>query len=82
VAATGRATRASTGASAIAAPLTGVVVKVNVAEGDAVRAGQPLVVLEAMKMEHTLAAPVDATVKRVVAKPGDLVQAGALLVEL
>jgi 3-methylcrotonyl-CoA carboxylase alpha subunit len=71
-----------TGAKTITAPLTGVVVKVNVSEGDAVRAQQPLVILEAMKMEHTLAAPLDATVKRIAAKPGDLVQAGAVLVEL
>ena len=69
-------------AGSISAPLTGVVVKVHVQEGDAVRAGQPLVVLEAMKMEHTLSAPTHATVRRVRAAAGDLVQAGALLVEL
>ncbi|MGH2586403.1 MAG: acetyl-CoA carboxylase biotin carboxylase subunit [Dehalococcoidia bacterium] len=79
---TSHSTTARTGAKTITAPLTGVVVKVNVGEGDAVRAQQPLVVLEAMKMEHILAAPLDATVKRIIAKPGDLVQAGAVLVEL
>jgi biotin carboxyl carrier protein len=49
--------------------LTGIVVKVLVKEGDAVTAHQPLVVLEAMKMEHTLSAAVDAVVKRISVLP-------------
>ena len=82
VAATSHSGHTRSGATTITAPLTGVVVKVNVREGESVRAGQPLVVLEAMKMEHTLSAPVDATVERVGAEVGELVHAGAVLLEL
>jgi acetyl/propionyl-CoA carboxylase alpha subunit len=72
----------ATGAKHVTAPLTGVVVKINVRERESVRAGQPLVVLEAMKMEHALTAPTDAIVQRVAAWVGDLVQAGTTLIEL
>jgi 3-methylcrotonyl-CoA carboxylase alpha subunit len=81
-AAAGRGGHIGGGAQHVTAPLTGTVVKVTVSEGDAVRAHQPLVVIEAMKMEHTLTAPVDAAVMRVRAAPGDLVQAGTVLIEL
>jgi propionyl-CoA carboxylase alpha chain len=50
-----------------------------VAAGDEVRAGQVLLVLEAMKMEHTLRAPHDGTVIEVDPRPGDQVEAGAVL---
>jgi biotin carboxyl carrier protein len=62
--------------------MPGKVVKVLVATGDAVTAGQPLVVVEAMKMETTLAAEIDGTVKAVNASTGDTVDAGAVLVEI
>jgi biotin carboxyl carrier protein len=62
--------------------MPGKVVKVLVAAGDAVTAGQPLVVVEAMKMETTLAAEIDGTVKSVNASTGDTVDAGAVLVEI
>jgi len=78
----GQGAASAAGARAITAPLTGTVVKVAVREGEAVCARQPLVVLEARKMEHTLAAPADATVTRLLVAPGDLVQAGTVLVEL
>jgi biotin carboxyl carrier protein len=81
-AAAGRGGSGSAGAGHVHAPLTGTVVKIVVSEGEMVRARQPLVVIEAMKMEHTLTAPADAVVTRVAARPGDLVQAGAMLVEL
>ena len=81
-AAAGRGGHIGTGAQHVTAPLTGTVVKVTVSEGETVRSHQPLVVIEAMKMEHTLTAPGDATVTRVRAAPGDLVQAGTVLVEL
>jgi 3-methylcrotonyl-CoA carboxylase alpha subunit len=82
IAAASHGAHAGTGARSVTAPLTGVVVKVAVKQGDAVRAGQPLVVLEAMKMEHTMTAPSDATVSRVAAEVGELVQSGAMLIEL
>jgi 3-methylcrotonyl-CoA carboxylase alpha subunit len=62
--------------------MPGKVVKVFVVAGDAVTAGQPLVVVEAMKMETTLSAEIDGTVKAVNANAGDTVDAGAVLVEI
>ena len=54
----------------VVSPMPGTVTAVEVAEGQAVTAGQRLVVVEAMKMEHVLAAPVDGTVRDLRAKPG------------
>jgi acetyl/propionyl-CoA carboxylase alpha subunit len=68
--------------SAVTAPMPGTVLRVEVKEGDAVRARQPLLVLEAMKMETPVASPFDGTVKSVHVAPGDRVAGGALLVEL
>ena len=64
------------------APMPGKVLVVHVAEGDAVTAGQPLVVMEAMKMEHTISAPVDATVTELRCAVGDQVDNGQVLVVL
>jgi acetyl-CoA/propionyl-CoA carboxylase biotin carboxyl carrier protein len=50
--------------------MPGTVLSVAVAEGDQVSAGQPLVVIEAMKMEHSVRAPFDGVVAAVVAKAG------------
>ena len=68
--------------SAVTAPMPGTVIKVLVAPGDRVVARQPLLVLEAMKMETPLASPYDATVRAVHAGEGDRVAGGTLLVEL
>jgi acetyl/propionyl-CoA carboxylase alpha subunit len=73
---------ARAGSSTVTAPMPGTVIKVNVHEGSTVEAGDPLVVLEAMKMETPLLAPYDATVKTVHVEEGDRVAGGALLVEL
>ncbi len=67
---------------ALQAPLPGRVVKVAVHEGEAVDAGQLLLVLEAMKMEHTIMAPRRGVVAGVRCASGDHVPAGAALVEL
>ena len=64
------------------APLPGVVLAVHVSDGEAVRDGAPLVVLEAMKMEHVIRAGAAATVTAVRVAVGDRVDAGDLLVEL
>ncbi|MDX3309414.1 5-oxoprolinase/urea amidolyase family protein [Streptomyces sp. ME08-AFT2] len=56
--------------------------QVNVSPGDEVSAGQPLLSLEAMKMESRVQAPVDAVVAQVLARPGDQVEAGTALVVL
>jgi acetyl/propionyl-CoA carboxylase alpha subunit len=68
--------------SMLVAPMPGTVLRVTVSAGDAVSAGDPLLVLEAMKMETPLPSPYDATVKRVHVEEGDRVERGALLVEL
>ena len=64
------------------APVAGVIAKVAVAPGDAVAAGQPLVCVEAMKMEMWVNAPAAAHVTALAVRAGDSVAAGALLVEL
>ena len=61
------------------APMPGAVVKVNVAEGDAVEAGQVLMVMEAMKMEHAVTAPHAGKVAELHVGEGDQVDADALL---
>jgi acetyl/propionyl-CoA carboxylase alpha subunit len=66
----------------ITAPMPGTVIGVAVAAGDRVAARQPLVVLEAMKMEMPVTAPFAATVTAVHVGPGDQVAAGTPLVEL
>ena len=68
--------------SALTAPMPGTVIKVLVAAGDRVAARQPLVVLEAMKMETPLVSPYDAGVLAVHVAEGDRVAGGTLLVEL
>ena len=66
----------------VVAPMPGKVVKVLVAAGDTVEAGQPLVVLEAMKMETTLTAEVGGQVSAVRAVAGATIDAGAVLIEI
>ena len=75
---------ADAGAAAVTvrAPIPGRVVKVLVKAGDAVKAGQTLVVLEAMKMENELRAPRAGTVAEVRAAEGTAVEAGQELVQL
>ncbi|MGE0152509.1 MAG: acetyl-CoA carboxylase biotin carboxylase subunit [Reyranellaceae bacterium] len=63
------------------APMPGKVIDVKVKDGEKVRRGQPVVVLEAMKMEHTIAAPTDGIVKRVKFAAGEMVDEGVELVE-
>ncbi|WP_018633469.1 acetyl/propionyl/methylcrotonyl-CoA carboxylase subunit alpha [Neomegalonema perideroedes] len=67
------------GGGEIFAPMPGLVVSVEVAEGEKVAKGQKLLTLTAMKMEHALAAPFDGTVTRLAVKAGDQVTESALL---
>ena len=67
-------------ASTIAAPMPGLVVRIDVAVGDQVRAGQGVIVVEAMKMENELKAPGDGTVAEIRVSPGQTVEKGAVLI--
>ncbi|NMM04695.1 acetyl/propionyl/methylcrotonyl-CoA carboxylase subunit alpha [Polaromonas sp.] len=66
----------------LSAPMPGKVVSFAVKAGDKVSKGQPLAVMEAMKMEHTIAAPADGVVQELLYAPGDQVVEGAELLRL
>jgi 3-methylcrotonyl-CoA carboxylase alpha subunit len=69
-------------AGRLTAPMPGRVTQRMVEPGTSVRRGQPLIVIEAMKMEHTVTAPADGIVEAVRFAPGDLVEEGAELIVL
>ncbi|MBD0318564.1 MAG: methylcrotonoyl-CoA carboxylase, partial [Thermoleophilia bacterium] len=79
---TGAREAASGEHSAVTAPMPGTVIRVDVAAGDRVQPRQPLVVLEAMKMETPLVSPYDAVVRAVHVSEGDRVTGGTVLIEL
>ena len=62
--------------------MPGRVIRTLVKQGESVTAGQPVLVIEAMKMENELKAPRAGTIRRVAVQPGALVEAGTVLVEL
>ena len=66
----------------VTSPLPGVIIEVSVKEGQAVKAGQKVAVLEAMKMENEIMAPRDAKVVQVLASKGSSVNTGDALVVL
>ena len=70
------------GAVSVTAPMPGTIMKVNVASGDAVKKGDVLCVLEAMKMEHEISAPQDGVVATVNVQKGASVQTDDVLVTL
>lgn len=70
------------GAGLVKTPMPGRVIKVLVKEGDEVKVGQPLVVVEAMKMENELGAERDGVVKKIFVSPGATVEGGARLLEI
>ena len=76
------ATAGTAGAVKINAPMPGKILKVAVSAGQAVKKGNVLVILEAMKMENEIVAPQDATVASVNVSAGDSVEAGVLLASL
>jgi hypothetical protein len=77
-----RAGAADAGTHDVRAPMPGLLVAVQVGEGDSVAAGQPLVVMEAMKMQMEIRAPGGGVVRRVHATPGVEVSAGQVLVTI
>ena len=70
---------APAGGEAVNSPMPGTILAVNVKAGDAVKAGQVLMILEAMKMENEIVAPVDGTVASVSVNQGTAVETGTLL---
>ena len=70
------------GSHAIASPVTGTVWKILTQEGQQVKAGDILIVIEAMKMEIAVEAALSGTVERILCRQGDGVSAGQLLVVL
>jgi pyruvate carboxylase subunit B len=75
-------TAAPSGPAPVVAPMPGLVVRIAVAVGDQVTAGQGVLVMEAMKMENELRAAADGTVKSVRVTPGTAVEKGSVLIEL
>lgn len=83
----GRTSRGKKGGGAldpskVQAPMPGKIVKVMVTPGQAVAAGDVVIVMEAMKMEYTLKSAADGKVKSIGCQPGDQVSLGSALVEL
>ena len=76
------ATAPTAGATQIKAPMPGTILKVNVANGAAVKKGDVLMVLEAMKMENEIMAPADGTVSSVNVQSGSSVESGTVLCTL
>ena len=70
------------GAVAVKAPMPGNILDVKVKAGDSVKAGDVLVILEAMKMENEIVAPQDGTVASVNVNKGDTVNSGDVLVSM
>ncbi|HOW45977.1 MAG TPA: biotin/lipoyl-binding protein [Candidatus Aminicenantes bacterium] len=68
--------------SVVKAPLPGLIIDVKVREGEKVKAGQNIVVMEAMKMENQIQATADGTVKKIFVKKGDNVAEGNAMVEI
>lgn len=64
----------------VSAPMPGNILRVDVNQGDTVKAGQILIILEAMKMENEIVAPKDGTVAQVVTSKGAVVDTGAPLI--
>ena len=64
----------------VTAPMPGNIIRVDVAQGDTVKAGQILIILEAMKMENEIVSPKDGTVAQVVTSKGSVVDTGSPLV--
>jgi len=74
------APRPAAAAGAVTAPMPGVINSLKVKEGDAVRAGDVLLILEAMKMENEITAPASGTVRQVAVAAGQSVNSGDTLV--
>ncbi|MDY0296251.1 MAG: biotin/lipoyl-containing protein [Acidobacteriota bacterium] len=76
------APRSGGDSQSVNAPLPGLIIDIMVNENDSVKAGQNLLLMEAMKMENQIPAPYDGTVKRIHVKKGDSVSEGDVLIEI
>ena len=77
------APKKATGAGqVVTAPLPGTITSIEVKEGDAVKAGQTVIVMEAMKMANNITAECDGTVKAILVQQGAQVQSGDALIEI
>ena len=72
----------SGGDGVVRSPMPGKIISVSVSVGDVVTKGQPILVLESMKMENTIASPIDGTVSAVHVSANDAVQHGQTLAEI
>ena len=70
------------GAVSVTAPMPGNILDVKVKAGDSVKAGDTLLILEAMKMENEISAPQDGTIASVNVRKGDVVNSGDLLITM
>lgn len=77
-----RPSPAARGEGGIVAPMPGLVLAIKTKEGDSVAAGQPLLVMEAMKMENPVTSPYAGTVAKIYVREGDSISEGDLLVEV
>src|SRR5699024_2701701 len=75
-------TEAETGEGELNAPMPGQILEILVAEGDEVTLGEPVAILEAMKMENELKAPVAGIVNNIVAAEGNSLDKNALILEI
>lgn len=76
------APKAASGAGDVAAPLPGTVLSISVTEGQQVKAGQVLVIFEAMKMENEIVSPVAGTVKKIHVAKGAVLETGMVVVSI
>jgi biotin carboxyl carrier protein len=74
--------QASSGTTAIKAPLPGTILKINVSIGDQVKTGHPLLTMEAMKMENQVLAEKDGEIKAIKIKEGEAVLQDDVLIEI
>ncbi|QDH77760.1 biotin/lipoyl-binding protein [Echinicola soli] len=73
--------QANTKLSSVMAPMPGLILEINVQEGDIVKKDQPMVILEAMKMENIIKAPGDGTVRKILVATGQSVEKKQILIQ-
>lgn len=74
--------RPSSGDGRVKAPIPGLVTRINVEPGQLVEAGQPLLVLEAMKMENEIRSPINGAIHQLTVAPGQTVTLGEVMIEI